>query len=364
MSNKGMGAVERLDWLAALVAMPAAPDSAVRIAVALAKRQNRDTGRLNPSAGTLAKDAALSVRSTRRAVAWLERAGFVSVDRTDGGNHRNTSQYRLTIPAERVTAAAPVTPVSPVTEGSPQGCHQRHPRGDSRDMPGVTLLSPKQGIEQGSKQGTEQDPPIPPAAEPTTGRPDQDLLGTPQAGPPGGKSRQPSKGGDYPEAFERLWEARPRRAGNDPKPKAYQAYQARIREGRLTGEEAHAAVLRYRKFCEATGKLHTETVMQLASFFGPKNEAYLQDWALPKPAGQPGQPDRYQGLSQKDYGKTRAGILDEPDPPASDGNAGQVNHASKRTTDPNTTAHRWGRGTHAGILADAVESDQGGPGHE
>ena len=309
MSNKGMGAVERLDWLAALVAMPAAPDSAVRIAVALAKRQNRDTGRLNPSAGTLAKDAALSVRSTRRAVAWLERAGFVSVDRTDGGNHRNTSQYRLTVPAERVTAAAPVTPVSPVTGGSPQGCHQSHPRGDSHDTPGVTLLSPKQGIEQGSKQRTEQDPPSPPPEQPTASGQDQDLLGAPLTGAPSGSRPKPSKGKQYPDAFERLWEERPRRAGNDPKPKAYQAWQARIREGRLTEDEAHAAVLRYRKFCEATAKVGTETVMQCASFFGPKNEAWLNDWTPPRPAGPHGQSSSYHGLSAKSYGETRAGIL-------------------------------------------------------
>lgn len=118
-----------------------------------------------------------------------------------------------------------------------------------------------------------------------------------------------ASGNPYPDAFERLWEERPRRAGNDPKPKAYEAWKARIREGRITEQEAHAKVVAYRKFCEVTGKLGTETVMQLASFFGPKNEAYLQDWAPPRPAGPPGQPNSYQGLAGKDYGRTRAGIL-------------------------------------------------------
>ena len=124
---------------------------------------------------------------------------------------------------------------------------------------------------------------------------------TPQGG------RRPAS--DYPEDFERLWEARPRRAGNDPKPKAYKAWKARIREGQITAEEAHAKVLAYRKFCEATGKVGTETVMQLATFFGPTNEAYRQDWTPPRPPGPAGQPSSYQGLTGKDYGTTRAGIL-------------------------------------------------------
>ena len=115
----------------------------------------------------------------------------------------------------------------------------------------------------------------------------------------------------YPEAFERLWEDRPRRAGNDPKPKAYEAWKARNREGKTTEQEAHARLLAYRRFCESTGKLGTETVMQLASFFGPKNEAYLQDWAPPRQPGPPGDPARYHGLADKDYGTTRAGILDD-----------------------------------------------------
>ncbi|MCH8504079.1 MAG: hypothetical protein LAT50_07120 [Ectothiorhodospiraceae bacterium] len=195
------------------------------------------------------------------------------------------------------------------------------------------------------------------------------MLGTPQAGPPGGRSRQPSKGRDYPDAFERLWEERPRRAGGDPKPAAFRAWQARIREGRITEAQAHAKVLEYRRYCEGTGKVGTETVQQLATFFGPVKEGYRQDWALPKPAGPSGQPNSYQGLTAKDYGTTRGGILDDSTPPASYGNrdassnASQGDHASKRTTDPNTTASRWGRGTHAGILADAVEGDQGGRGH-
>ncbi|MNY41786.1 hypothetical protein D3C86_1766250 [compost metagenome] len=41
---------------------------------------------------------------------------------------------------------------------------------------------------------------------------------------------------------------------------------------------------RYRAFCEATGKIGTETVKMAATFFGP-NEHYLEDWKPPGTLG-------------------------------------------------------------------------------
>lgn len=101
----------------------------------------------------------------------------------------------------------------------------------------------------------------------------EEEITTPPISPPGN---------EYPPAFERLWEIRPRRAGNDPKPRAYRAWKARIDEGKVTEEQARAKVQEYARFCEATGKIGTETVMQLASFFGPQTEGYLQEWVPPR----------------------------------------------------------------------------------
>lgn len=124
------------------------------------------------------------------------------------------------------------------------------------------------------------------------------------------KPSSPTKANHYPEDFERIWNARPRRAGSNPKPRAFEAWQARIREGKTTAEKAYEQVVAYARFCANTGKVGTEFVMQLATFFGPKNEAFLADWTPPqKQQEQGGQ--RYQGLVNKNYGQTRGGILDD-----------------------------------------------------
>jgi hypothetical protein len=45
-------------------------------------------------------------------------------------------------------------------------------------------------------------------------------------------------------------------------------------------EVIQAGVERYRSWCEATGKIGTETVKQAATFFGP-DESFLQLWEIP-----------------------------------------------------------------------------------
>jgi len=385
----------RMRWLDRVLSEDGPPLSTTKLVLAtLGKYMNSD-GRAFPGTKSLARDASLTDRAVRDHLARAVDSGYLLRETVGPASGQGWRRYRYqaVLPAsgdqpERVTPPSPVTPASCVEgagteparsgkgaepDSSPSGKGaERHSEGAEphSERCGTSFRKVRNHVPLNPTTNPTTNPPIEPNGgdtapnAPDDGTAQPDLL-TPQAGPPSGSRPKPSKGGDYPEAFERLWEARPRRAGGDPKPAAFRAWRARIQEGRITEQQAHAKVLEYRRYCEGTGKVGTETVQQLATFFGPVKEGYRQEWALPKPAGPSGQPSSYQGLSQKDYGKTRPGILgDDPDPPASDGNAGQVNHASKRTTDPNTTAHRWGRGTHAGILADAVESDQGGPGHE
>jgi|GEM_PF-5247993 len=387
----------RMRWLDRVLSEDGPPLSTTKLVLAtLGKYMNSD-GRAFPGTKSLARDASLTDRAVRDHLARAVDSGFLLRETVGPASGQGWRRYRYQaiLPAsgeqtqkrtystgpdsdplpewnrpERVTPPSPVTPASCVEgaepDSSPSGKGaERHSEGAEphSERCGTSFRKVRNHVPLNPTTNPTTNPPIEPnggdTAPSATEEPHgHDLLGTPQAGPPGGKSRQPSKGGDYPEDFERLWEARPRRAGNDPKPKAYQAWQARIREGRLTAEEAHAAVLRYRRFCEATGKVGTETVMQCASFFGPKNEAWLNDWAPPRPPGPAGQASSYHGLTGKDYGKTRAGFLGDPDPPASDGNTGQVDQASTPTRNTSPTNNRWGRGTHAGILADVV--DQGG----
>lgn len=86
---------------------------------------------------------------------------------------------------------------------------------------------------------------------------------------------------EYPEGFEQTWPKYPKRAGSNSKRRAAAAWCARRKEGEAGGTMV-LGVQRYAKYCEATGKLGTEFVLQAATFFGP-DKHYLESWDLPEP---------------------------------------------------------------------------------
>lgn len=88
---------------------------------------------------------------------------------------------------------------------------------------------------------------------------------------------------DYPDWFLKIWELYPTRAGSNDKRKAYQAANARAKEGR-TPAELFAAVERYKFFVVATGKVSTEYVQQGATFFG-KGGHIDNPWTVPNYSG-------------------------------------------------------------------------------
>lgn len=85
---------------------------------------------------------------------------------------------------------------------------------------------------------------------------------------------------NYSQDFEQLWKIRPRRAGGDPKPRAFKAFRARLKEKVLYGD-LYQGYLRYYNFCKETGILRTSYVMQSATFFSANTEAWNEDWELP-----------------------------------------------------------------------------------
>lgn len=91
------------------------------------------------------------------------------------------------------------------------------------------------------------------------------------------------KPGSYPPEFELVWQAYPKRPGSNPKSKAFQAWNARIKEGEDPGKILQGTI-RYKEFCEITGKAHTEYVMQAVRFFG-KGQEYEQEWSPPEHQG-------------------------------------------------------------------------------
>lgn len=80
--------------------------------------------------------------------------------------------------------------------------------------------------------------------------------------------------------FEETWKVYPKRAGNNPKQDALKAWTARRKAG-ATAEEMHAGTERYAKFCAATDKINTETVLRASTFFGPA-KPYEQDFSPPQ----------------------------------------------------------------------------------
>lgn len=95
----------------------------------------------------------------------------------------------------------------------------------------------------------------------------------------------PPEGDSIALEFEQVWTAYPKRAGGDPKRDALITFRARRKEGH-TVEEMLQGTQRYAKFCEATGKLHTETVRMAKTFFGPSKH-FLERYDLPAPSPRP-----------------------------------------------------------------------------
>lgn len=86
---------------------------------------------------------------------------------------------------------------------------------------------------------------------------------------------------NYTEDFEQLWKQYPRRAGGNPKPRAFKAFTARLKE-KVLYSELEAGLSRYSEYCKQTGILNTSYVLQAATFFSANTESWDEDWELPK----------------------------------------------------------------------------------
>jgi hypothetical protein len=87
--------LERDNWMRAVNAS-GEPRAARCLAFAIALHLNVKTGRCNPGHETLSTDAGISMRSTERFVALLERDGWLAIKRGGGGNYNS---YVLRRPA-------------------------------------------------------------------------------------------------------------------------------------------------------------------------------------------------------------------------------------------------------------------------
>jgi hypothetical protein len=107
---------------------------------------------------------------------------------------------------------------------------------------------------------------------------------------------------EYSSEFENAWKAYPARQGSNPKNKAYQAWNARLRDG-VTAESMQEGVKRYAAYQMATGKAGTEFVMQGSRFFGPGLE-FESAWTVAGPQQPKPQDNKHSGFNDRDYGTT------------------------------------------------------------
>lgn len=94
------------------------------------------------------------------------------------------------------------------------------------------------------------------------------------------KKPRPAKGKDYSPEFLQALSSYPARDGGNPKPRAWKAWSARLREG-STAQQMLEGVRRYALHIRAKAKEGTEFVLQAATFFGP-DKNFLESWEQPK----------------------------------------------------------------------------------
>jgi len=79
--------------------------------------------------------------------------------------------------------------------------------------------------------------------------------------------------------FQSAWSEYPKRAGGNPRRSAEKAWGARVREG-ADPSAMLDGVRRYRAYCERTGRIGGDYVLQAATFFGP-DRRYEEAWDAP-----------------------------------------------------------------------------------
>jgi hypothetical protein len=81
---------------------------------------------------------------------------------------------------------------------------------------------------------------------------------------------------EYPKEFEETWKIYPKRDGANPKKTAFNAWQARVKEG-ADPKDLYRRTRDYALWCEKGGRINTELVMQGQRFYGPNEDT---DWKV------------------------------------------------------------------------------------
>jgi len=95
-----MNSGQKLQWLALVAKALPKNTAALAVASALMDRLNSKSGQCNPSVGTVARDLGIDIKTARRALHNLKRAGLLKFTPTFGGSVQSSNQYTpVTTPA-------------------------------------------------------------------------------------------------------------------------------------------------------------------------------------------------------------------------------------------------------------------------
>lgn len=242
---------------------------------------SNDDGLSYPGMKTIAHQLGAGESTVRTAVSELEADGWLRRENRRNGNRNTSNLYYLNADRLEEIAIAERSKAREARAKAKTAVYSHPSDSDPSNPDRSTCFDPSDSGKKpafdpsesgGHDPSVKTDPSVNSKHEP------QDIGAQAGASAPTRSAKQ-----DYSPEFEAAWQAYPKRAGGNPKPSAYKAWNARLKDG-ATSEAMLAGVKRYAAFVAATGKLGSEYVKQAATFFGPDRH-FDETWQTPSAPG-------------------------------------------------------------------------------
>lgn len=269
---------------------------------------SNDDGVSYPSVETICRQLGLGESTVRTAIAELELDGWLRRESRRKGNRNTSNLYHLNADRLETLARIEKDRVQEIKNQLKSGA-SFHPSDSEPSKSEPSESEPSKGFHpsDSGKKGVFTRQNLTPDLQVNSKHDLQvNSKHDPQLNGTSAKAAEPARTAkqEYSPEFEEVWKAYPRRAGGNPKPSAWKAWSARIREG-VSSADMLAGVQRYAAFITATGKAGSEYVKQAATFFGPDHH-FAESWIAPTAQrNQTQTPNSHSGFANRDYGATQ-----------------------------------------------------------